>query len=117
MQRRGGDGESVCIGSRASELITDAIVIDDSEDEVIDHISAASKRTTNMEVDDAGATSMVSGLIQAGGCTVFERDSRVDDWDIRGCIQLRVRTKFLKSAMACVHVFLDEVTIFHNKRF
>lgn len=75
-RRRRGDGESVAVGSRIVKSVKDAIVIDESENEVVDHIYAASKDIPDMKDDSAGATQKASGLIQVRDFTLSEEDPR-----------------------------------------
>lgn len=68
-----GDREAVSTGSQTVKSVSDEIVIDDTEGEGVDPISAASKHTANMEVKDAGGTPEASGPVSVGGYTVSKR--------------------------------------------
>lgn len=70
-----------------------------------------------MKGGGSGATGMLFVLVLLGGGPVSERDPRDDDRDVQSCIQFLVRTKFLKSTMACLYVFLDEVTLSSMESF
>lgn len=110
-------GESVSIYFRTVESVTDVIDINGSEGEVAASIRAAFKKTAGVTVKEAGAITMASGLVQVGGCAVSDGDPHDDVWKMRGCIQFRVRKKFLKSAIVCLHVFLDDVAVPSRESF
>lgn len=52
--------------------ITDVIVIDDSDDEVVDRFGAAFKHIAHMEAECTGATPRAFGHGHVGNCTVLE---------------------------------------------
>lgn len=79
IRRRRGDQESVSTGSHTVKFAKNVTVIDDIKNEVVDLISAAFKRTADVEVKDVGVTVRASGLVQVGGYTITERDPRGGD--------------------------------------
>lgn len=121
IRRRRSGGGSDTFGSRSVQSASDVIIIDDSDSVGDDPISLVSENPVGVANEDAGGTPKDSCCVKPGASRMYcvkigghlrlEGDPRGSDWDIRECVQYRVRTKFLKSTIACVHVFLTEVAV------
>lgn len=105
----------ISCGSRTVGSVADVIVSDGNDMGEPTSTTSASDVRMDIGGDDNNPASQTSLVISEGdhaasGDTPCDED-RPDDWNIRDCVQIHERTKFLRSSIACVLLFLGEITI------
>lgn len=87
------------------------IIINDSNSAKDNPISFVSKNVAGMVSEYAGGSPKDCSCVVIRGRLTSEGNPRDSDWGTRGWVQYCVRITFLKSTIARLHVFFNEVAV------